>query len=172
MTRRELVLGVLLTLPTAVAAQDRDAIDLHPVAVEVQQRQSEKSPALAALLSWLAFPGVGSYYAGNSAHGTRHVVVGAVSLGGAIALLATCENDGFCDFDHDAARLTVTIGLGVTYVVNSVWSIITAVNDAEDFNLRLTSGQASFATALTVLPRGSGGALPSRLAIRIARVAF
>ena len=27
-----------------------------------------KSPALAGALSWLVFPGVGSYYAGNSKH--------------------------------------------------------------------------------------------------------
>lgn len=109
----------------------------------VQARQADKSVALAAILSWFVWPGVGSYYAGNSAHGTRHVLIGVGTAAGAIVLLATCDNDGFCDFDHDTARLSVAAALGAGYVVNAVWGVITAINDAEAFNMNIASASVS-----------------------------
>jgi hypothetical protein len=100
-------------------------------------------------------------------------VIGVVSLGGAIALVVTCEDDGFCDFDHDAFRLSTAIGLGTIYVVNSVWSILTAVNDAEQHNAELSTGAVSLRPALerfvTTLPDGRRS---TRLGVQLLNVSF
>jgi len=166
MSRTGILFALLLVVtPSALAAQQLPlAFNPHtpgeasPVAV---QARGGKSPTLAALLSWLVWPGVGSYYAGNSGHGTRHLAIGAVAVGVAVPLLVTCDNDGFCDFDNDGARLSVVAGLGAVYVANSIWSILTAISDAEDYNERVQSGRVSFEPAVKPLPvipaQGSGG---------------
>jgi hypothetical protein len=156
----------------AAQQQPEFAFGVHEPAENVQGVQAGKSPLLAGLLSWLVWPGVGSYYAGNSSHGTRHVAISVVSLGGAIALIATCDSDGFCDFDHDAARLSVAIGLVAVYVGNSVWSIITAVSDAEEFNRQLTAGNVSFRPTLTRLTTPILHQPLSRLGLQVVNVRF
>jgi hypothetical protein len=151
---------LLVVMPAAVAAQQlpvtftpHTSDDAPPAAV---QARGGKSPTLAAILSWLVWPGVGSYYAGNSGHGTRHLAIGVAAAGVAIPLLVTCDNDGFCDFDNDTARLSVVAGLGAVWVANSIWSIITAVNDAEDYNARLQTARVSLKPAVTPLAATPG----------------
>ena len=53
----------------------------------------------------------------------------------AIVLLAGCDSDGFCDFDHDGARLGTAIGLGAVYLANYAWSVLTGIGDAEQANV-------------------------------------
>lgn len=65
-----------LAPPVALAGPLR----LEPFGSE-QRAAGEKSSVLAGVLSWLVFPGIGSYYAGNSGHGTRHVLVAVGSIG-------------------------------------------------------------------------------------------
>jgi hypothetical protein len=172
--RGTLVATLLLVSPISLVAQQQILTSGVPVRpVEMQRPPSEKSPTLAALLSWLVWPGVGSYYAGNSGHGTRHVVISAVAVGTAIPLLVTCDNDGFCDFDNDTARLSTVVGLAAVHVANEVWSIITAVNDAEDRNYSIRSGPVSFAPSITKLAvRLPDGRFTSRLGLGVVSFSF
>ena len=161
MSRTGMLFALLLVVtPPALAAQQlplafnpHSADEALPAAV---QTRGGKSPTLAALLSWLVWPGVGSYYAGNSGHGTRHLAIGAVAVGVAVPLLVTCDNDGFCDFDNDTARLSVVAGLGAVYLANSIWGILTAISDAEDYNERVQSGRVSVEPAVRSLPALAG----------------
>ena len=175
-----LLCGVLLLVPpTATAAQQLAAqvvspvtrSDENPVAAP-QSTLSRKSPTLAAILSWLVWPGVGSYYAGNSGHGTRHLLIGVAAVGAAIPLLVTCDNDGFCDFDNDTARLSVVVGLGAIALGNSIWSIITAVNDAEKRNALVDAGTVSFSPSLRPLVASVGDVRATSLGIGLVTVRF
>ena len=107
----------------------------NPVA---QAGTSTKSPVLAGGLS-LVLPlflvnGVGSYYAGNSGHGTRHLLIGFGSFGLMVAGLSTCAEGGFLDCSG-AEEASITIGL-LAYLGNWVWSTVTAVLDAGATNRR------------------------------------
>jgi hypothetical protein len=89
----------------------------------------QRSGALAGILSGLVFPGVGSYYAGNSRHGTTHLLLGLATLGGTLGGLAAACDDGFNFCDEDDAGYTIAGIFALGYVVNWVWGIVTAVND-------------------------------------------
>lgn len=98
-----------------------------------------KSPALAGILSWLIFPGVGSYYAGNSGHGTRHILIGAGTLAVTIVGLAQASDDFFADGTIDEGSFALA-GIGLTaYFVNAIWSIVVAVDDASVHNRGIAS---------------------------------
>ncbi len=58
------------------------------------------------------------------------------------------------------------------YVGNSVWSIITAVSDAEEFNRQLTAGNVSFTPTLTRLTTSIPDQPVSRLGLRVVSVSF
>ncbi len=75
-----------------------------------QTGTSTRSPVLAAGLS-LVLPvvfvnGIGSYYAGNSGHGTRHLLIGFGSVGLMVAGLGTC----FDAFSNCSADWAIAIG--------------------------------------------------------------
>jgi hypothetical protein len=112
-----------------------------PAGMSTVQEAPRKSPALAAALSGLVFPGVGSCYAGSTSHGIRHLAVASVSAAGAMVLLAGCDSDGSCDFHHDGARLEAAIGLGAAYLANCAWSVLTAISDAERANMSRTASR-------------------------------
>ena len=140
-----------------------------------QTRTGEKSPLLAALLSWIAFPGVGSFYAGNSGHGVRHVAIGVLTLGGGLTALALACNDGDCG---DGAGVVPALGLLGVAAANAVWSILVAVRDAEAYNRRLGTASLELTPAVAVLlPSTSREASPApgmraRLGVRLARLSF
>jgi len=82
----------------------------------------EKDPLIAGLLS-LILPGAGSFYAGNTPHGVRHVVIEVASY----AVLFGACNPGSTSTNNCGAAL------GLSYVAllgNTAWAIVTAVNDA------------------------------------------
>jgi len=90
---------------------------------------ARKEPLVAGLLSWI-LPGVGSFYAGNSGHGVRHLLISA----GAVTAVVVGAS-AFDDNDEDATLSGVLIVGGLTLAVtNAVWGIITAVNDAHAAN--------------------------------------
>ena len=169
MTRQSLI----LVLSLAAAAPRLEAQRITASAFDAAARPdvtalaARKSPTLAALLSWFIFPGVGSYYAGNSSHGTRHLLIGIATLAPTIALLATCDSDGFCDFDHDAARLSLTIALAAGFVANEAWSILVAISDAEKAN-----EAAGVSLAPAVLGLSAPAAGPPGIGVRLVRVTF
>ncbi len=180
MSRWALLCGALLLVPpTDTVAQQLAAPVTSPViqrgedpVAVPQSTLSRKSPTLAGILSWLVWPGVGSYYAGNGGHGTRHVVIGVAAVAAAVPLIVTCDNDGFCDFDNDTARLSVLIGLGAVWLGNSVWSIITAVNDADKRNALVDAGSVSIGPSLRPLVASAGGVRATSLGVGLVTVRF
>jgi len=80
-----------------------------------------REPLLAGLLSFWILPGLGSFYAGNGAHGVRHV---AIEMGGSAAMV-------FGALGGDWSLIYAGLG-GI--VVNRIWSCATAVNDATAHN--------------------------------------
>ncbi len=92
----------------------------------------EKSPFIAGTLS-LLFPGAGSFYAGNARHGWIHVGVTAAAAVTVLASSQSCKRN--CPNEVGATLLGFA-----AFAVNEVWSIVTAVNDANASNRRLGTG--------------------------------
>jgi len=180
MLHRAWLFGVLLLVPLATAAAQETAAPAYAALSSTSAAPlvgppatlSRKSPTLAGILSWLVWPGVGSYYAGNSGHGTRHLLIQVAAVGAAIPLLVTCDNDGFCDFEHDAVRLSAVIGLGAIALGNSIWSILTAVNDAEARNAQVDAATVSFHPNLRPLVASAGPVRATSLGIGLVTVRF
>lgn len=87
--------------------------------------EGEKDPMIAGVLS-LILPGAGSFYAGNSPHGIRHLAIEVASY----AVLFGACNPGSTVNGCGAA-------LGLSYVAllgNTCWAIVTAVGDARKAN--------------------------------------
>ena len=141
-----------------------------------QAGTSTKSPVLAAGLS-LVLPvvfvnGIGSYYAGNSGHGTRHLLIGFGSAGLMLAGLSSCD-DGF---NNCSAEWVGGIG-AVAYLGNWLWGTITAGLDAGEYNRRQSETRAArlepgfkILTAFTLSP--STAPERHRLGLQVARLAF
>ncbi len=143
------------------------------VTLPVQQR-GEKSTWLAGILSFFLPYGTGSFYAGNNAHGIRHLIIGGVTtVGAGVGLAAACI-DGFsvCDEDDPGYAIAGIFALG--YVVNWVWGTITAVNDVKAYNRALV--------ALNIRPEVRmlepirvampGGTTGQRIGIEVGRLTF
>ncbi len=141
-----------------------------------QAGTSTKSPALAAGLSLVlplvAVNGIGSYYAGNSGHGTRHLLIGFASFGVMVAGLSSC-GEGFLDC---SAEWAIALGAGA-YLANWVWGAVTAGLDAGTHNRRQSETRAaSFELRFEVLTAStlSTSAAPERhrLGLQLVRLAF
>ncbi|MGD8496848.1 MAG: hypothetical protein PVF05_11710 [Gemmatimonadales bacterium] len=111
------------------------------------QQSPSRSPVVAGLFSaWI--PGVGSYYAGDASHGTRHLVIAGVTAAG--VLIPDCQILSSEDTDTACA-----IGLisAVGYVANWIWAIVVGVNDAEEFNRSHRVARLRVAPELVVVGR-------------------
>ena len=153
----------------------------NPVA---QAGTSTRSPVLAAGLS-LVLPlvgvnGIGSYYAGNSGHGTRHLLIGFASAGVIFAGLASCLAGGprglFAPDCSGAATASITIGV-LAYLGNWVWSTVTAGLDAGAYNRRQSETRAArfeprfeVLTAFTLST--SAAPVQRRVGLQLVRLAF
>ena len=120
-----------------------------------------KNPALAGVLSVLV-PGLGSFYAGSTGHGIRHlaavpIIIGATALG----LRGANKDDG----ETEAAELLVLAGGVGLLLANSVWSVVTAVGDVDEHNRMLSIGRLEFHLALRPLTN-------SMIGLEIARIRF
>lgn len=167
--------------PEAAPGWQRPALLLPVTAVTptlnpaVQAAKGGKSALLAGVLSWFVFPGVGSFYAGNSGHGVRHLVIGVVTLGGGLTALGLACHDGDCS---DGAGVYPALGAFGLYTANAVWSIFVAINDVEAYNRRLGTTALEVAPALKVLRsrlasgRTSVGISHARLGVQVARLVF
>ncbi len=131
----------LASLPNELSPASRltridDAVALSMAA------QGEKSPLLAGVLSWI-IPGVGSFYAENSGHGIRHLAIQGVGFG--LLIWGAVETE---DINVDV-HAALWVGLGVV-VVNGLWSIVTAVTDANAYNRSLGGSSSIFQPQLKV----------------------
>jgi hypothetical protein len=137
----------------------------------LQERASRKEPVLGGLLSWI-LPGLGSYYAGNSGHGTRHLVIWAGSIA-VIVIGVSQTEDGFSTGSSDA----LILGGLAALVTNTVWAIITGVNDANAYN-RQHNLASIVQPELKVLSTVSGSALEfhrsngPRVGLQLVKIGF
>lgn len=171
------------TIPHQAHAQTLDPLPGLYVAVPatfstfdatLMQGGSKKSPALAGILSWLVFPGVGSYYAGNSGHGTRHLLLGLGTLTVTIVGLAMAVDDIQDDLTIDEGSVTLMLVGLLGYGVNAIWSIVTAVTDASHHNAGIAS---LIQPGVRILTSSSGMApmMPTvdrRVGLQLVRVSF
>ena len=134
---------LLLLLTTSSTAQVRqDSMEVAGTTV------ARKNAALAGTLSFASgfvlLPGMGSFYAGNSRHGVRHLSIGLgaliMFLFGVDGILACGIVDPSPCTDSERANIptweVVAMAAMLTYGVNYLWSIATAVSDVHSFNRR------------------------------------
>ena len=124
-----IIIALLLAAPVEVIGQE-PAETQEPT--ETQAPASERSPVLAGALSGLLWPGLGSYYAGNSGHGTMHAAIAGVSFLGMIAGASNCEFNLFGESDDSGCGLAAASG--VVFLGNWVWSIVSGVKDVNEYN--------------------------------------
>ncbi|HSM08764.1 MAG TPA: hypothetical protein VLA33_07070 [Gemmatimonadota bacterium] len=139
--------ALLIAAPLRVIAQE-PAEPQEPAAT--QAPASERSPVLAAALSGMLWPGMGSYYAGNSGHGTVHAAIAGAAVLGMIAGSSDCSY-----FDpEDACEL-----LGVSAIVfagNWIWSIFRGVNDVKEYNRSIQRARLRVALQMVAFRSRSG----------------
>ena len=136
------ICGLALS-PASVAAQrisELRTVSPVPVTVELPKLEldrehspplpradsGEKSAFAAGMLSLLV-PGTGSFYAGNAAHGWRHMLIEVGTFGVGFLVAHTCSGELGCGVE-------VFTGIGLVLMGNRIWSIIAAVSDAHATN--------------------------------------
>jgi len=186
---KTLALSVLVVTASTVSAdaqrvaESRAGITSAPFVADgavAQQAAGRKEPVVAGLLSWIV-PGVGSFYAGNNRHGAIHLGVGVGSLiamvAGAAAAVETVDiNTG----EVSGGGLGLLVVGYLVYVVNDVWSIFTAVFDANRHNTGSSGGRVVGELYLAPEVRGVGsamsspetGASGSRLGLQVLKLRF
>ena len=115
------------------------------------QRPGEKSALLAGFLSFV-LPGVGSLYADNTGHGIRHLVAIPIVVGATVVGMQLANKDGG---EAEAAEYGVLLGGGVLLLANGIWAVVTAVNDAHDYNRALDLGPLQVEPTVTMLVNGN-----------------
>ena len=146
------IVMVALLAPATLPAQRDSAGTARSIARAGSGSPDRRLPALAAGIA--VFPGMylaglGSFYAGDSRHGLRHLLIGVASLGGVAAGWGACGDD--CQGLRGAP-----MGLSLTvFFVNWIWSIGTAVKNAKQYN-RDHSPVGSKTPAIQVAPWVSG----------------
>lgn len=131
-----------LTLVPGLVAQEMELAFVSPEVASTQPVPGEKSPVLAGALSGLLFPGLGSFYAGDSPHGVRHAVIAGVTIVGMIAGSSECEL-----FDQNDDCVVTGIS-ALLFIGNWVWAIVVGVNDANDYNRSLSTAGLQFSPQL------------------------
>ena len=136
--------------------------------------QGRKSATTAGLLSGVCFLlpacGLGSFYAGDAAHGWRHLGIGVASYGTLVAAFASGGNCGITLCGPEGAGVAVAIGALLVYTANGVWSIVVAGEDAHAHNRRLEQPRVAFVPAIEFLPVPP--ALRPTVGLRVVSVTF
>ena len=128
MNGRRLAVWVLLSV-TVTTLQAQQVADTVATAAP----RSAKSPTTAGILSgagaYVGVAGLGSFYAGNSGHGVRHLAIGLLTAAVAVSGIVTCA-----DLDCSDTEGLLMVGGAVAYAANAVWSVFVAVADAHAHN--------------------------------------
>lgn len=127
------------------------------------QAAARKSPVLAGALSFLVPFGTGSFYAGNSGHGVRHLVIGGVALSGMVASAVSMPD--LCDAACTEFGVFM-VSFGVLFL-NELVGTVVAVIDANHFNRDLGSVAFSVSPAFTLVGREA-----SQVGVRLLHVSF
>lgn len=108
-------------------------------------RAQEKDPTVAGLLS-AALPGAGSFYAGETGHGGRHLIIAGLSG------LVFASSIGQCEPVFGDSDTCAVAGVSAAaFVANWVWGILSGVEDARRHNQYLAHGGLRFAPELLAL---------------------
>jgi hypothetical protein len=114
-------------------------------------------------------PGAGSWYAGNDHHARVH---GGIALGlGVTGMVLSAGRDCY-DQCIPPTLLGAVFFFG--YVTNDIWSVVTAVRDADARNQRteqLRTARVDFTPAL-LLAAPAGDGTRTRLDVRLLRATF
>ncbi len=133
---------------------------------------------LAGILSFFLPYGTGSFYAGNTGHGVRHLVFGGLTTIGFVVSTAVCID--VCSFDggHGEEAFLAMAVFAAGWLTNWIWGTIVAVNDANQYNRRLGSTALYLGPAIKVLAphhgvtTGSPGPVTPRVGIQLVRLTF
>jgi hypothetical protein len=109
-----------------VAAAPFSDVSSRPISLIPPQSNGEKSVALAVALNALLLPGVGNFYAGNTAHGLRHV---GLHLGGGVLVLAGVGESLEGGAAPDDGEALLVVG-ALILAGNWVWGIVSGIEDA------------------------------------------
>ncbi len=143
---------------------------LSPGLLQMLSPQGRKSATTAGFLSgvclWLPVCGLGSFYAGNSAHGWRHLGIGVASFGTFVAAFASGGNCGITLCGPEGAGVAVAIGALLAYSANGIWSIVVAGEDVHAHNRRLAQRRVAFVPAIEFLPLSRPAIAPVAPALR------
>jgi hypothetical protein len=172
------IIAIPMLLATSAAAQEaprlRDSVLPRGSALPLE-RAAGKSPVVAGVLSFLVPFGTGSFYAGNSGHGYRHLAVGIGSIG--VFVLAAVAAEGNTQCDAVCTEAGVAGGAVILFTLNWIVGTVTAVIDAGHSNRPLTGPTGALTPAVLTLAShqsvtGLSKRTPPRLGIRLVRVAF
>ena len=142
-----------------------------------QQAVDHKEPVVAGVLSWL-IPGLGSFYAGNSKHGVIHL---GVHLGAFVLYVVGLASavDTIDSYGNVSSGSFALAGISlIAILVNDVWSIFTAVGDANAHNGGATPGRVvgelNLAPANMAIPSSFApqGAAQGTLRLRLVNAKF
>jgi len=118
-----------------------------------------KSPALAGALSFLVPFGTGSFYAGHSAHGVRHLTISAAALAAGVI-----ANDRLSRDDDELGSILALATATAALTVNWIWGTVTAVSDARAYNRRRAASNVLGGLFIDPLPQG-GPVTPGNLGL-------
>jgi hypothetical protein len=121
----------LLVPMIATSLQAQSRLDTTAAGNEGSLKSSTTAGILGGAGAFVGVPGLGSFYAGNTGHGVRHLAIGLVSGGVAVGGVAACWH---MDCSDGAGLLM--IGGMVAYAVNAVWSVFVGIADAHAYNRR------------------------------------
>jgi hypothetical protein len=133
-----------------------------------------KSPVLAAVLNGLFLPGAGNFYAGNPAHGFRHV---GLHFAGAYLVFSNVSDDPEGPLFEEDQELLFVSGLALL-TANLVWSVFTGIEDAKAATPR-PRGEVATVLAPRLVPLGSAGGAERgpnggtpRMGLQLLRISF
>ena len=129
------VLASVVAMPAAAQWAQPHTDSFPPPASIPMAAAGHREPLLAGALSLVVPFGAGSFYAGHLRHGATHLVVGfltgTVAMGGALGC-GTSALEGSPSEDS----CTATQVASLAFVVNWLWGVVSAVNDARAANER------------------------------------
>jgi hypothetical protein len=165
--RSSVVAAALVALSAAVPAFQAEAQE------PPQAAEDHRSPLVAGVLSGV-LPGVGSFYAGNSGHGIRHIVIwagaGTVTMVGLAKFVALDSGSG--------SGVTLFLVGFSALAINDVWAIVTAVGDANAHNAEegrragRVVGSLYFDPQIRILGASTGTATKTTFGLQVGRLAF
>lgn len=161
MSKQWMVLVAIAVLATApeVSGQETSLAFETPPVTSALPVPGERSPFLAGVLT-IVFPGLGSFYAGNSGHGVRHGVIGLVTGVAYYASADDCIGDIFGQNESSCGLFIVS---SLAFLANTIWATVVAVDDTKAYNRSLQTAGLRVAPELVAVRSGGNTQLGLQL---------